>query len=203
MGERATPLRRQYLALKRQYPDAILFFRLGDFYETFDEDAKLTARLLHITLTSREMGKGMRVPLAGVPYHAAESYIARLIAAGQKVAVCEQLDDAGAAATGIGRPPLGRGLPIDHPSKKAAARMMEREVVRVVTPGTVVEPRMLEAQRNNYLCALVAAYEASGLPAYGLAYADVTTGEFATAELRGDDAASELARELERLQPAE
>ena len=187
MGAKETPVRQQYLALKRQYPDAILFFRLGDFYETFDRDAELTARLLNITLTSREMGKGQRVPLAGVPYHAAETYIARLIAAGQKVAVCEQIEQ-----------PL-----IRTPNKKPPARMMEREVVRVVTPGTVVEPRMLQAQRNNYLCALVCAYEANGLPSYGLAYADVTTGEFATTELRGDEAASELARELDRLQPAE
>src|SRR5215217_4323455 len=102
MSDKSTPLRRQYLALKRQYPDAILFFRLGDFYETFDRDAELTARILQITLTAREMGKGVKVPLAGVPYHAAEGYIARLIAAGQKVAVCEQLDAAGVPMTGIG-----------------------------------------------------------------------------------------------------
>ncbi|CAA9224528.1 MAG: DNA mismatch repair protein MutS [uncultured Chloroflexi bacterium] len=201
-GERLTPVRRQYLALKQQYPDAILFFRLGDFYETFDTDAELTARLLNITLTSREMGKGKRVPLAGVPYHAAETYIARLIAAGQKVAVCEQLDEQGGTTT-IGQPPPGHGLPAGHGSKAVSKKMMAREVVRVVTPGTVVEPRMLQAQRNNYLCALVAAYQANGLPAYGLAYADLTTGEFATTELHGDEAAAELARELERLQPAE
>ena len=202
--EKLTPLRRQYLALKRQYPDAILFFRLGDFYETFGEDAQLTARLLQITLTSREMGKGVRVPLAGVPYHAAEGYIARLIAAGQKVAVCEQLDARGAAPSSMGLPPVGHGLPAGHGSKTPGAKpMMEREVVRVVTPGTVVEPRMLQAQRNNYLCALVSTYQTSGFPAYGLAYADLTTGEFATTEIIGDDAAAELARELERLQPAE
>ncbi|HET7768962.1 MAG TPA: hypothetical protein VFN74_09295, partial [Chloroflexota bacterium] len=185
--DRETPVRAQYLALKRQYPDAILFFRLGDFYETFDRDAELTASLLNITLTSREMGKGQRVPLAGVPYHSAETYIARLIAAGQKVAVCEQMD----------QPAL------KLPNKKPSSKMMEREVVRVVTPGTVVEPRMLQAQRNNYLCALVCAYQANGLPSYGLAYADVTTGEFATTELRGDEATADLSRELDRLSPAE
>ena len=97
-----TPLRRQYLALKQRHPDAILFFRLGDFYETFDGDAELTARTLQITLTSREMGKGLRVPMAGVPYHAAEAYIARLIGAGHRVAVCEQVEDGGG---------LGRGAP--------------------------------------------------------------------------------------------
>ncbi len=191
-------MRRQYLALKRQHPDAILFFRLGDFYETFDADAELTARVLHITLTSREVGKGQRVPMAGVPYHAAESYIARLIAAGYKVAICEQLDptprigSAGrfAADHALDASPAGRG-------------MMARQVVRVVTPGTVVEPRMLEARRNNYLCAIVAAYGPGGLPQYGLAHADLTTGEFAATELTGDEAGAELARELDRLQPAE
>src|SRR5687767_2306039 len=139
-AERETPVRAQYLALKRQYPDAILFFRLGDFYETFDRDAELTAGLLNITLTSREMGKGQRVPLAGVPYHSAETYIARLIAAGQKVAVCEQLDGAGVPMTGLGKPPPSHGMPLGHDSKRPSAKMMQREVVRVVTPGTVVEP---------------------------------------------------------------
>ncbi len=177
-------MRRQYLALKRRYPDAILFFRLGDFYETFDADAQLTARVLHLTLTSREVGKGQRVPMAGVPYHAADAYIARLIAAGYKVAVCEQLDTPATV-------------------KAAGKSMMTRDVVRVVTPGTVVEPRMLDARRNNYLCALVADYGPSGALHYGLAHADVTTGEFAIAELGGAEAATELARELERLNPAE
>jgi DNA mismatch repair protein MutS len=181
---RLTPMRRQYLALKRRHPDAILFFRLGDFYETFDDDAQLTARVLHLTLTSREVGKGQRVPMAGVPYHAADAYIARLIAAGYKVAVCEQLDTPATV-------------------KAAGKSMMTRDVVRVVTPGTVVEPRMLDARRNNYLCALVADYGPSGTLHYGLAHADVTTGEFAIAELAGPEAATELARELERLNPAE
>src|SRR5262245_22822532 len=149
---RLTPLRRQYLALKARHPDAILFFRLGDFYETFDADAELSARTLHITLTSREMGKGLRVPMAGVPHHAVEGYIARLIAAGHKVAVCEQVDESGGLTQW--RPPTEAPAP--------ARGMMTREVMRVVTPGTVVEPRMLEARRNNYLCALVADYGADG-----------------------------------------
>src|SRR5919199_1380698 len=188
-----TPMRRQYLALKRQHPDAILFFRLGDFYETFDADAELVARVLRITLTSREVGKGQRVPLAGVPHHAVESYLARLVAAGYRVAICEQLDPTPRIGS-AGR--FARGT-------TSSRDMMAREVVRVITPGTVVEPRMLEASRNNYLCALVAEYGPSGAPHYGLAYADVTTGEFAVAELTGEEAAAELARELERLQPAE
>src|SRR3954447_11708418 len=143
--ERLTPLRRQYLALKRRHPDAILFFRLGDFYETFDGDAELAARTLQITLTSREMGKGLRVPMAGVPHHAVEGYIARLIAAGHKVAVCEQVEP-GAAPGGAGSG-AGGGLSQWRPPTEAPAPakgMMAREVMRVVTPGTVVEPRMLE-----------------------------------------------------------
>jgi DNA mismatch repair protein MutS len=190
-----TPLRRQYLALKRRHPDAILFFRLGDFYETFDGDAELASRTLQITLTSREMGKGLRVPMAGVPYHAAEGYIARLIAAGHKVAVCEQVEAGGGSGLSQWRPPTEAPAP--------AKGMMAREVMRVVTPGTVVEPRMLEARRNNYLCALVAEAAPDGALRFGLAQADVTTGEFAAAELVGDEAVAELGRELDRLHPAE
>ena len=127
-----TPVRRQYLRLHQQHPDAILLFRMGDFYETFDEDAKLVARELDIALTSREMGKGERVPLAGVPYHALDGYLARLIKKGYKVAICEQTSD----------PATSRGL-------------VDREVVRVVTPGTVVEPALLEEGANNYLVSVV------------------------------------------------
>jgi DNA mismatch repair protein MutS len=198
-GQGMTPLRRQYLALKRRQPDAILFFRLGDFYETFDGDAELAARVLQITLTSREMGKGQRVPMAGVPFHAAEHYIARLIAAGHKVAVCEQIDPTGevhatsALSAFAGRPARGLGGP-GGPAASAAKGMMAREIVRVVTPGTVVEPRMLDARRNNYICALVVDYTGAGDPRFGLAHADLTTGEFATTQLEGDDAAAELAR---------
>ena len=111
---RVVPLRRQYLDIKARFPDTILLFRLGDFYETFEGDAEIAAEVLDIVLTSREMGKGQRVPMAGIPYHAAEGYIARLIAAGYKVAICEQ----------VGEVTKGRGL-------------VERDVTRVVTPGTV------------------------------------------------------------------
>jgi len=127
-----TPIRRQYLRIKQRYPNAILFFRLGDFYETFDEDAKVASRELDIVLTSRSMGKGTKVPMAGVPAHAVESYLARLIKKGHRVAICEQLSD----------PTTSKGL-------------VDRDVVRVVTPGTVVEPSMLEQGANNYLAALV------------------------------------------------
>ncbi len=168
-----SPLRRQYLQIKQQYPDVILFFHLGDFYETFDEDAVTLNRVLEVTLTGREMGKGDRVPMAGVPVHAAESYIARLVSAGYRVAVCEQMEEAN-----------GRGI-------------VERKVTRVVTPGTVVDPGMLDAGANNYLAAVVQD-ERSGRS--GLAYADITTGEFACSELDNTDA---LGRELLRVQPAE
>lgn len=168
-----SPLRRQYLQIKQQYPDVILFFHLGDFYETFDEDAVTLNRVLEVTLTGREMGKGDRVPMAGVPVHAAESYIARLVSAGYRVAVCEQMEE-----------PNGRG-PVD------------RQVTRVVTPGTVIEPGMLDAGTNNYLAAVILD-ERSGRS--GLAYADITTGEFSCTELDDADA---LGRELLRVQPAE
>jgi DNA mismatch repair protein MutS len=125
-----SPVRQQYLSVKRQYPDAVLFFRMGDFYEMFDDDAELVARELDLTLTKRDFGRGQRSPMAGVPHHAADGYIARLIGKGYRVAVCEQVSD----------PALSRGL-------------VEREVIRVVTPGTVVDPAMLAAKRNNYLAA--------------------------------------------------
>ena len=126
-----TPIRRQYLDIKRRYPHAVVLFRLGDFYETFDEDAKLCARELEITLTSKPMGKNLRVPLAGIPYHALDTYLARLVAKGYKVAICEQMSD----------PATSKGL-------------VERQVVRVVTPGTVVEEHLLDERSNNYLVAL-------------------------------------------------
>ena len=131
-GRTLTPVRRQYLKVKSAYPDAIVLFRMGDFYETFDDDAELTARDLEITLTSRSMGKDIKVPMAGVPAHSLEPYLARLIKKGHKVAICEQLTD----------PATSRGL-------------VERDVVRVVTPGTVFEPSLLDENANNYLAALV------------------------------------------------
>jgi len=173
-GSSLTPVRHQYLQIKRRYPDAIVLFRLGDFYETFDEDAKVVSKVCDIVLTSRPVGKGQRVPLAGVPYHAVEGYIAKLIKAGYKVAIAEQIGDA-----------TVRGL-------------VPREVVRVVTPGTIVEPTMLPERRNNYLAALVVE-ERQG----GLAYADITTGEFAATQITSQDIEQAVREELERLQPAE
>ena len=166
-----TPIRRQYLRIKQNYPDAIVLFRLGDFYETFDDDARLASRELDIVLTSKPMGQGLKVPLAGIPAHALESYLARLIKKGHKVAVCEQLSD----------PASSKGL-------------VERDVVRVVTPGTLLEPSLLEQKANNYLAAVVVEGDQGGL-----SYVDITTGEFFTTQLPSD----ELAPELGRLSPAE
>ncbi len=172
--EDTTPIRRQYLELKQKYPDTVLFFRLGDFYETFDADAELISRELDIMLTSRPVGKGQRVPLAGVPHHAVEGYIARLIEKGYRVAIAEQ----------IGSEPI-KGL-------------VPREVQRVVTPGTVVEPALLDERRPSYLAAYVQDQDR-----VGLAYADITTGEFATTQFSGPDALAAARQELARLSPRE
>src|SRR4030043_852642 len=135
-----TPFRSQYLKIKRSYPQAIVFFRLGDFYETCDEDARVVSKELEIVLTSREMGKGHRIPLAGIPYHALDNYLAKLVNHGYKVAICEQMT----------RPGETRGL-------------VEREVIRVVTPGTVVEPSLLNSKANNYLTSLVVNDDEAGI----------------------------------------
>lgn len=189
-----TPMRRQYLYIKKQYPDAVVFFRLGDFYETFDEDAHLVAEVCNITLTSRPVGREERVPLAGVPYHAADTYIARLIAAGRKVVIVEQV---GGGVSSHLRSGMSRGGG-EKVVEDSAGRLVRREVVRIVTPGTVIEPELLDERCNNYLAALVLDDERAGL-----AYADVSTGEFATTQLSGPEVLSQLREELVRLQPAE
>ena len=166
-----TPARRQYLRIKREHEDEILLFRMGDFYETFDDDARIISRELEIALTSREMGRGQRVPLAGIPYHSLEPHLARLIRKGYKVAICEQTSD----------PATSRGL-------------VDREVVRVVTPGTVLEDSLLTADANNYLAAAVAQGDQAGV-----AYVDISTSEFATTQLP----LAQLGVELTRLAPAE
>ena len=166
-----TPARRQYLRIKGEHEDEILLFRMGDFYETFDDDARIISRELEIALTSREMGRGQRVPLAGIPYHSLEPHLARLIRKGYKVAICEQTSD----------PATSRGL-------------VDREVVRVVTPGTVLEDSLLTADANNYLAAAVAQGDQAGV-----AYVDISTSEFATTQLP----LAQLGVELTRLAPAE
>lgn len=160
-----TPIRQQYLDIKKDYPDTILFFRLGDFYETFDEDAEITARDLDIVLTSRPIGNGVRVPLAGIPYHAVENYLARLIEKGHHVAICEQ----------VGEQP--------------AKGIFPRKVVRVVTPGTVTEPGLLPGDANNYLASIVLNDGSASV-----SYTDVTTGEFAVTELPLEALRAELTR---------
>src|SRR5215208_684872 len=164
-NEDVSPARQQYLDIKREYPNTILFFRLGDFYETFDEDAELTARELDIVLTSRSVGKGARAPLAGIPYHAVENYLARLIEKGYHVAICEQ----------IGETPV-KGL-------------FPRKVIRVVTPGTVTEPALLPGDSNNYLASIFLDEKTASV-----SYVDITTGEFAVTELPLEALRAELTR---------
>ena len=166
-----TPIRRQYLKIKEAYRDSVVLFRMGDFYETFDDDAHLVSRELDITLTGRSLGKNLRVPMAGVPAHSLDSYLVRLVRKGHQVAICEQLSD----------PATSKGL-------------VDRDVVRVVTPGTVFEDSLLDRQANNYLAAV--SIEAEGA---GLAYVDISTGEFAATELT----LSQLPLELGRVAPAE
>ena len=160
-----TPVRQQYLDIKKDYPDSIVFFRLGDFYETFDEDAEITARELDIVLTSRPIGNGVRTPLAGIPYHAVENYLARLIEKGYHVAICEQVGD------------------------QPAKGIFPRKVVRVVTPGTVTEAGLLPGDANNYLTSVVLNGETASV-----SYTDVTTGEFAVTELPLEALRAELTR---------
>ena len=171
-------MRRQYLQLKSQHPDCILFFRLGDFYETFDTDAEIVAEVCDVALTSRPVGSNQRVPLAGVPYHSVEGYLAQMVEAGYKVAIAEQVSEPGAG-------------------------LVQREIQQVVTKGTIAEPSMLDDDRNNYLVAVL--FNARGNQA-GIAYCDITTGEFAATQISGRDSAEterRLEEELGRLQPSE
>ena len=180
MAENLTPLFRQYWEIKRQYPDVLLLFRLGDFYETFYEDAAVAAQALEITLTSRPGAGGERVPMAGIPAHAVERYLARLIAAGHRVALCDQVED----------PRFAKGL-------------VRRQVTRVVTPGTVLEESLLEAKANHYLVAVIPGGEELDTCPWGVAVADVSTGEFAVTEIHGEAPGARLLEELERLAPRE
>ena len=175
MSASMTPMMRQYLELKDKYSDCLLFFRLGDFYEMFFEDAKTAAKELDLVLTGRDCGLSERAPMCGVPYHAVDNYIAKLIEKGFKVAVCEQTED----------PALAKGL-------------VERDVIRVITPGTVIEERMLEEGQNSYIASI-----SLGENVIGLAYADVSTGEFNLLQLSGKQPAVALLDELERIRPRE
>ncbi|MFC4762788.1 DNA mismatch repair protein MutS [Dyella koreensis] len=168
-----TPLMRQYLSAKAEHPEVLLFFRMGDFYELFYDDARKAARLLDITLTQRGQSAGQPIPMAGVPYHAVENYLARLVRLGESVAICEQ----------IGDPALAKGI-------------VERKVVRIVTPGTVTDAALLEERRDNLLLSIAAGQQG----AYGLAWVDLASGRFLLSEVPNAEA---LAAELARLQPAE
>lgn len=177
-----TPLMKQYQEIKVQHPEAILFFRVGDFYEMFYNDAVKASHLLDITLTSRDKSKEGAVPLCGIPYHAASGYIARLIKAGQTVAICEQMESPKKARQQYGGP-------------------LRREVVKVITPGTLIEPELLTSKENNFLAAI------SGSPGrFGLAFMDLSTGEFQAAQFEDDDeehSISRILQELSRLEPKE
>ena len=174
MSEPSTPLMRQYSAIKKEHPNALLFFRLGDFYELFFDDAVLAARELQITLTSRNKEKGVAIPMCGVPYHAAEGYIAKLIRRGFKVAVCEQVED-----------------------PRLAKKLVRREVTRVVTPGTAVDSS-LNAEENNFLAAVATVGDHVGFAAL-----DLSTGEFRATEFAGESAGRRIQEELEQLRPKE
>jgi DNA mismatch repair protein MutS len=174
MSEPSTPLMRQYAAIKKEHPNALLFFRLGDFYELFFDDAVLAARELQITLTSRNKEKGMSIPMCGVPYHAAEGYISKLIRRGFKVAVCEQVEDA-----------------------RLATKLVRREVTRVVTPGTAADSS-LNPEENNFLAAVATVGDGVGFAAL-----DLSTGEFRATEFTGESAGRRIQEELEQLRPKE
>jgi len=175
MSDFSTPLMRQYSAIKERHPNALLLFRLGDFYELFFEDAVLASKELQITLTSRNKEKGVAIPMCGVPYHAAEGYIAKLVRRGFRVAICDQMED-----------------------PRFATKLVKREVTRVVTPGTAIDSQILEPRENNYLAALA---ERDG--SVGLAFVDLSTGDFRATEFSGSEAAARLQEELERMRPSE
>jgi len=175
MSEFSTPLMRQYNGIKERYPNALLLFRLGDFYELFFEDAIVASKELQITLTSRNKEKGVAVPMCGVPYHAAEGYISKLIRRGYRVAICDQVED-----------------------PRKAKKLVKREVTQVVTPGTVTGSQVLEPRDHNYLAAVA---ESNG--AIGLAFADLSTGDFRVTEIAGEGRQERLIEELIRMRPRE
>ena len=175
MARSSTPMMEQYFRIKDSYRDCILLYRMGDFYEMFGEDAIIGSKVLDITLTSREKGKKERIPLCGVPWHALDSYLPKMLSRGYKVAICEQLED----------------------SKKAKG-LVDRDVIRIVTPGTVLEPTVLESRANNYLMAI-----ACGEGSYGLSFVDISTGEFTITQVDGEDADTRALAEFARRSPKE
>ena len=176
-----TPMLRQYLEIKEEYPDEILFYRMGDFYEMFFEDAEVASKILGITLTSRNnKADAARIPMCGIPYHAAQTYLAKLVKAGKRVAICEQTED----------PSQAKGI-------------VRREVIRVVTPGVTTDDQILEDNENRYVCALSRSLS-EPVPQWGFSFLDLSTGEFLTGELEDDSAVPEqLVDHLTRMTPAE
>ena len=173
--QKYSPMIEQYLQIKEQNKDSILFFRLGDFYEMFFEDANIASRELELTLTGKECGMPERAPMCGVPYHSAETYIARLIAKGYKVAICEQTEDA------------GKGKKLVH-----------RDIVRVVTPGTVIENTMLDENSNNYICSIYIAGTSAAV-----CFIDISTGSASSCELSGSDVKDQIISEIVKFSPSE
>src|SRR5512136_4988 len=165
----------QYFRIKENYRDCILLYRMGDFYEMFGEDAIVGSKVLEITLTSRERGKKERIPLCGVPWHALDSYLPKLVSKGYRVAICEQMED----------PRFAKGL-------------VDRDVVRIITPGTVLESTVLDSRTNSFLMAVV---ESGG--AFGLAFVDISTGEFVVTQVEGEDAESQALAEFAQRSPKE
>ena len=170
-----SPMMQQYLQIKQNYQEHILMFRMGDFYEMFFDDAVTAAKDLEIALTARDGGSGKKIPMCGVPHHAVQSYIPKLIEKGHRVVICEQTED-----------------------PKQAKGLVKREVTRVITPGTVMEEQSLEDKNNNYLAAVFVAEEGCGL-----AFTDISTGLFKAAQFTGEQREREMADELCRLRPAE
>ena len=170
-----SPMMQQYVDIKNQYKEAILFFRLGDFYEMFFQDAELVSRELNLTLTARDCGQKDKAPMCGIPHHSCESYIARLVAKGFNVVMCDQVED----------PSLSKGI-------------VKREVVRVITPGTVIEESMLDESKNNYICSVYI-----GNDALGVCFCDVSTGELNVSEIEGNDFILQFKNELGRFSPRE
>ena len=170
-----SPMMQQYFDIKKQHPDKILFFRLGDFYEMFYDDAILASKELELTLTGRDCGQEERAPMCGVPFHSYENYVARLIAKGYKVAICEQMED----------PALAKGL-------------VKRDIIRVVTPGTVIESSMLQDDKNNYIASIYITEKKAGV-----CFADVSTGTAHATVLTGEKLGPEIISELCRYSPSE
>jgi DNA mismatch repair protein MutS len=175
VARKTTPMMDQYFRIKEQHRDCLLLFRLGDFYEMFGEDAVIGSRELEITLTSRDRGKKERIPLCGVPWHSLDAYLPKLLRKGYKVAICEQMEDA-----------------------RKAKGLVERDVVRIVTPGTVLESSALDSRANNYLMAI-----SEGDSAYGISFADISTGEFVATQVDGDDAEVKVLAEFAQRMPKE